>query len=281
MHIGFDNSMRFFRNTFYFRYKDVRFKLIQNDQRKWCDVLLTIVKSMDDWQEQDRVFSIASEFLCALSWQNESRVTICDLGGPSVPENFRLRSAKCRFFSFPKIPFGGYITGFDLTKIPHIETENQLEALHLYRDGMSSNHDYLSFLFFWQILEIGCANPMGWIDKTLKRNRNRLGVSNEEIGRLPLNGRSLGNYLKDDCRNAIAHIRRKPGKTKLRLDTPSDLIRIARSTGIMKEFARFYIKNNLKLVKFLHLVRRKGREFPTYADEEFLRNNFCKLAYSK
>ena len=44
MHIGFDNSARFWKNVFYFEYKGVRFKLIQNNNREWCNVLLTIVK---------------------------------------------------------------------------------------------------------------------------------------------------------------------------------------------------------------------------------------------
>jgi len=44
MHIGFDNSARLWKNVIYFEYKGVRYKLIQNNNRMYCDVLLTVTE---------------------------------------------------------------------------------------------------------------------------------------------------------------------------------------------------------------------------------------------
>ena len=145
-------------------------------------------------------------------------------------------------FSFPEVPFSGYSVGYDICRIPKIETEEQKNALILFREASSSNNAYLSFLFFWQILEIGRNDPIGWVNKTFRRNRKKIRVGNETLKRLQLNGKKIGNYFYDDCRNATAHIFRRKKGGKIKLDTPDENVRIKISTEIIKEFARLYIK---------------------------------------
>ena len=69
MHIAFDNSCRLRNRVYYFEYKNIRFKLIQNNPNKWSDVLLTILPGHDE-SLTDKVRTIAGEFLSLLSWQN-------------------------------------------------------------------------------------------------------------------------------------------------------------------------------------------------------------------
>lgn len=247
MHIGFDNTRRLCRNVYYFEYKEIRYKLIQNNMRKWCDVLITIVE--DDRELRNHAYLVAAEFLSALSWQNNSYVKLQNLGGMSVPYNYQLRKAKCRVFGFPKVPFSGYAVGYDICVIPEVETEEQKTALALFREALSSNSDYLAFLFFWQVLEIGNKNAIGWVNKAYRKYRDKIRITEKEIKYLPLKGRNLGDYLSDDCRHAIAHIKRKPRRVKIKLDSPEDNLRISISKNVVKEFARYYIWNNLKLQK--------------------------------
>ncbi|MBI5057399.1 MAG: hypothetical protein HZB61_12365 [Nitrospirae bacterium] len=279
--IGFDNSARLCRNTYYFEYKGVRFKLIQRNMRKWCDALFTIIQNDDN--SKNLAFNAASEFLTALSWQNDSRIKLRPPGGISVPDNFQLRKAKSGFFSFPEIPYHIVSRGYDICIIPEIETEEQKTALILFREALSSNNVYLSFLFYWQILETGGNEPIGWINSVIrkKKNYNRLLVSKAEINHLPLNGKSLGNYLYDDCRNAIAHIRRDSGKVKLKFDSLDDIKRLAISTNVVKKFARFYIENNIRLQNNLYLVRQKGTDFPVFVNEGIYKNSGHRLAYKR
>jgi hypothetical protein len=282
MHIGFDNSSRLYRDTYYFEYKKVRYKLIQNDIKKWCDVLLTIVPGNNNKVSENIAYLTASEFISALSWENNSLAKVWLIGGAGVREDFTLKKAKCTIRTFPRVPFHGYTVGYDITCIPHVETEDQRNALILFREASSSNNYYLSFLFFWQIFEIGKNDPIGWINKAYRRKRNRIRLTNSDLNRLPLSGKSIGQYFYDDCRNAISHIyKRQAEKLRLKLDTPAENMRIALSTRVIKEFARFYIKNKLQLQHSMYLVRKKGRGFPVYVKDVDIRRMSCKIAYEK
>jgi len=139
----------------------------------------------------------------------------------------------------------------------------------------------LAFLFFWQILEIGNGDAIGWVNRTYHKDRNKIRSSNDEFERLPLNGKSLGNYFYDDCRNAIAHIKRRVGKVGLKLDTPADRTRITLSTWVIKEFARFYIKDKLKLQKHMYLVRKYRPRFPVFISEKEWKRFQWPIAYKR
>jgi hypothetical protein len=281
MNIGFDNSLRLCRNVYYFEYKGIKYKLIQNNRLKWCDVLLTIITGAYNKKKNDDAYVVASEFLSALSWQNGSMIKLRHSGGGGVPDNYKLRNAKPVIRDFPKIPFIGHHTGYDICTIPKIETEEQRTALILLREASSSNNEYLSFLFFWQVLETEKGHASEWIDETYKNNHNKINLYKADIDNISLKGKSLGHYLYDDCRNTIAHIMRKGGgKRRLELDTPEENVRISRCTNIIRAFALFYIENKLKLQKKMYLVRKNGRGFPTFVDEGDA-NIFYTIAYKR
>lgn len=285
MHIEFDNSARLFRNVYYFEYKGICYKLIQNNFRKWCDVLITILNNSNDQKSINNVYAIASEFLSALSWQNESKILMYYSGGIDVPQNVPLRKTKSTIHGIrPRISLSDYsIRYYDIGEIPEIETEEQKVALTLFREALSSNNMYLAFLFYWQILETGRNDAISWVNKAYlnKKNYNWFLVSKDEVQSLPLNNKTIGYYLYDDCRNAIAHIKRNKGKVKLVLDSANDNKRINVSLGIVKKFAKFYIADQLKLQKSLYLVRKYKNGFPSFVDKK-IKNNFpCSVAYKK
>jgi len=215
MNICFDNDHRLRRKSYLFEYKGHQFKLIQSNPRKWADALLTILPADDD-TSREKAFSVASEFLSAVCWQNNARTAIAGGGGRGWQPDWKLSKAKPAIFMFPKIPFGGNIIGYDISVMPLVETDEQKIALTLYREASASNNNYLSFLFYWQILETGGSNAEGFVNKTFRRNPRELRLGRESLDpRLDLRGRSLGAYLRDECRDAIAHIRRKPGKKRM------------------------------------------------------------------
>jgi hypothetical protein len=284
MHIEFDNSARLYRNVYYFEYKEIRYKLIQNNFRKWRDVLITIVENHNDKKAINYVYILASEYLSALSWQNDSKVSMRYAGGIGVPENVSLKKAESKIHNFrPQISFSEYSGGyFDICEIPNIETEEQKIALTLFREALHSNNEYLTFLFFWQVLDTGENKPHEWVDDTLSTSKDdyfKYKV-NEITKTLPLRGNTLGNYLRDDCRNAIGHIKRDHG-VQLKLDTPEDKLRISISTQAVKELAKYYIESELKLNKKLYLIRKNGRGFPIYVNEEYMKQYPCVIAYKK
>ena len=110
MQICFDNDRRFRRNYYLFEYKGVKFKLVQNNPRKWADILLTILPEYS----QDALgiaFKAAAEFLSALSWELKSRIMIGGVGGRGWKAQFPFSKAKPSAFTFPRIPFGGLNNG--------------------------------------------------------------------------------------------------------------------------------------------------------------------------
>jgi hypothetical protein len=278
MHIALDNSRRLSRKSYLFEYKGVRFKLVQDNPRKWSDHLLTVIPPNDQAREAE-VFAIAAEFASCLNWQNGPCVAVHYAGGRGWPDDASLSGAMPSIRTFPRIANKGITYGSNLIQIPLVRTKVQRVALALFREADSANNEYLSFLFYWQTLEIDGRDPVGFVNKTLLRNSSRLGYSRDDLARLPLAGRSLGYYLLDDCRHAIAHIRRKPGRKTIDVDQLEERSRIVRSTRVLREFARFYISDVLGLSERLYLVRQTSRSFPVFADPRAPENVGFKLAY--
>ena len=278
MHICFDNSLRLRRKNYLFEYRGIRFKLIQDNPRKWADHLLTVLPD-NKLASRERAFAAASEFLSALSWENGARIMVWGCGGRGWRKEWRLSKARPVAFTFPKIPYGGVVSGFDIATIPKVESEEQRIALTLFREAGASNSDYLSFLFYWQILETRGEEPQGFVTKTYRKRPQGFRLNQSEVNKLPLKGRSLGEYLGDDCRHAIAHIRRKPGRKKLELDRIEERTRITISVRVVRAFAEYYISHVLNLQERLYLVRKTKRGFPIYVDRDYTWNQPTVRAY--
>ena len=270
----------FFLKKFNFRERlqDIQFKLIQNPSKIQCDHLLTVIPDGHNHSLQNKAYSVAAEYLSALCWQLNSRVKLKHIGGSGVSDDFNLRSARPSIFTYREVAFCGHIIECDIFKIPKISTNEQRDALALFRDASSVNHDYLAFHFYWQILNIG-SNPIGWVNKTYRRHRSRLWDTSSWIDQLPQQvvKSKLGNYFYEDCRNAIAHLtKRKACKTILGIDNLDDNGRIAISLNIIRGFAEYFITNELELNSNVYLVR-ENNIFPKYVNEDFMGNNNCRL----
>jgi hypothetical protein len=282
MEISFDNSCRLARRTYMFQYRGVTFKLVQDNPRKWADHLLTIIPAPDS-PEADQAFKVACEFASALGWEHGARVAVWESAHISWPDGCPLRRARPLIFTFPRIAFAGHIVGHDLFRLPHVQNDDQRKALALYREATAANSVYLQFLFYWQVMEVGPGADSGFVNRTWRRERQRLNLQPQEIReieeKLALRGRSLGDYLLDDCRNAIAHIKRRPGKAKLDLDVRGVRDRLSQSTRIVREFAAHYIRTRLLLTEHVFLVRPQSGGVARFVDQRTLRGGGFKRAY--
>ena len=175
MNIAFDFSKRLHRDIWYFEYKGVRFKLIQNNSPQYADVLLTIAHSQKTKISEEQAYQTAAEFFSAVSWANSLKVKLGGVGGPGVSDNYTLRKARCTSFTFHQLPFSGMILDSDISLIPKIETEQQRIALSLFRDAYSTSEEFLAFLLYWQILEITFTTQEAqeWINNILQKYPNK------------------------------------------------------------------------------------------------------------
>ena len=278
LQICFDNSSRLSRKQYLFEYRGAKFKLVQNDPRRRPDNLLTIVPRGEP-AALKRAFATAAEFLSALAWENNARVTVRLGGEINWPEDMGLEEARPSIFGLPRIP-AEYVFGYHLFRIPHVRTDSQRKALAIFREANASNSDYLSFLFYWQIFEVEADDAVGFINKVYRKDRVHLRLADMDIHSLPLSGRSLGEYLSDDCRHAIAHIRRRLGKRSIELDNLDERDRLAYSVRVVKAFAQYYIREVLNLKEHLYLAIRKA-DCPVFADEKTRVDNRLKLMHPR
>lgn len=277
MHVAVDIPFRPDKRISYFEYHGVRFKYIQNDGRRWSDVLVTLLPDFSS-PDVDRALRAAGEFASALAWEFDAGISVRHVGGPGKRDSFRLRSARCQVRVFPELPFLGFHRGYSLTRIANIETAAQREALTLYREGLGANKKYLALLLHWQIMEVGGGNAIGFVNRLAKRHPGTLGRIQEDLKALSLGSRTLGDYLSDDFRHAVAHIRRKPGRTKLTFDDDLEAGRISRGARVIREFARQYILRELRLNSYRLLVRHRGKGFPVYLDRETIEKGWYLTA---
>lgn len=280
MEISFDNDHRFARKTYLFEYRGYQFKLHQENPRRWADSLLTILEDGTDQRCED-AFQVASEFLSALAWSIRSRIAVWECGGRSWQDIWKLSKAQPSAKTFPRIPFHGNVSGSKLVWIPKITSEEQRIALALFREANASNNDYLSFLFFWQIFDIGSTNAEGIIEKIRRRKPREVVMIQREVDKLPLRNHSnkLGKYLREEGRDAIAHIKRKPNKKKLELDNIAARAELSTAVRVVKTYAAYYIENNLGLQDRLWLKRKGRNGFPIFNHENATLSGNWQLAY--
>jgi hypothetical protein len=119
-----------------------------------------------------------------------------------------------------------------------------------------------------------------FIDYVYENRRAELGYAPRDVSDLDLGGSTLGNYLHEDCRNAIAHITRNdPTRTAIDFDDLRDHARVARITRIAESLAKVYIRDKLKLVGRLYLVRPASGGFPRYVTEDEAKAGTFSAAY--
>jgi hypothetical protein len=278
MQICFDNNKRLKRKSYLLEYKGRKFKLIQNDPRKWSDCLLTVLPAYEK-ADREAAFQIASEFLSALSWRNKCMIMVGNSGGCGW-NTLSMTKAKQPSLTFPKISIRSFSRNHTIDEIPHIKTDYQRKALMLYREANASNNEFLSFIFFWQILETRNTAALNYVNNKYPNKRKEFALIERHISSLPLNRKKLGNYLLDDCRHAIAHIRRDKGKESLNMDCLLERERFWNSLKVVKAFAEHYIKYAIDLNEKLILVRKAKNICPFYEVKEVAEDRGLELAYN-
>jgi hypothetical protein len=219
--------------------------------------------------EVEKAFAAACEFISGFGWEHQASVAVWEAGGAGWHDDHPLKLAEPAFRSFPRVPFRGNTVRCDLSRLPHVQTNDQRVALALYREAGAANCSYLQFFFYWQVMEVGRgADAVNFVNSAWRRARARLDVRESDVNELPLAGCSLGQYLLDDCRDAIAHIRRKAGKTKLDLDVREERSRLERSTWIVKAFAAHHIRARLSLTNHVWLMRPRRGGVARFMDEK-------------
>lgn len=245
-------------------YRGVRFKLVQERGWKWADHLLTIIPSCSP-QTRQYAFEIGQELINLLSWQLGSPMQLSEAGARSCHQGTRLSQVRPSIRVFPNISYSGNYVNNSPSVIPVVNTEHQRLALGLFREARAANNDYLAFLFFWHVIETGHEKGEEVVERLFRNNKLR--HVRDDIAKISLGGCNLGEHLKENVRNAIAHIRRRSGRKSLELSNLEHRNEMAVTTRVARRIAEAYIEHDLSIGTQRLFLMRKGRNgFPKYID---------------
>jgi hypothetical protein len=190
---------------------------------------LLSVRSKGPTNEEEDV-ELINRFLSALVWQS----------GVSIRKNFGAGSAK----RLMPIVSGLRIYG-DMQVSPEralptepIRTQQKVLALALYKEAKGANSVFNKFLNYYKILEL--ASPR-WLDAEawIRRTIPVLIEGKDWLTQVPGNP---AVYLRDSCRHAVAHARKRP---ILNPDSFHDNRRLERDERIMGYLAAQLIRSGV------------------------------------
>jgi hypothetical protein len=276
------SSVRFTEPTYLFQYQGVCFKLLRGNPPEESDAIITTIPSRDrdaDRAAEKRAFAAAGEFVSALAWSIRLPMAVEPGGGMSLPGVVSVESARRVGRGWPPFFTKGNVYGYSISHIAAIETDEQRRALAIMREASSANKTILKFLLYWQVMDIPDWQAKKWVNAEWNAGRVHLHdwdrrVLDESLARKD----SLGDYLEDDCRHAIAHLQRRQGKRLLELDNIEDIRRMRISAAIAEELAESYVRKKLRLSKTMTLVRGEDG-FPVYVKDGDSAARRYQLAY--
>lgn len=123
--------------------------------------------------------------------------------------------------------------------------KNQHLALGFFREAVSNNNTYYEFICYAKILEIPFkdGNSKGqWIDGEIPNLENELAKTFRDRKVHLLNGKTLGEWLRDDGRNALSHANINSNQTVRDPNSYTDWDEIKWGNTVMRELAKRAIK---------------------------------------
>lgn len=209
-------------------------------------------------QRRDECLSKLYRFTSVLGWFRDGFVDVVDVVHGSRATVF---GAGTRLAHSSVGQFGG--KSFSCNHMPIIEDENVRLALAFWREGkrLSGVHDSYAFLSYFKVVESQYQNGSGraeWFTKNLDYLTEDRAVS--RIAELRADGEDVGRHLYGSGRNAVAHA--SFGGDIVDPDTPSDRRRIAADLVLMRELARRYIADELRVPTASSLYASRNRLEP-------------------
>lgn len=240
---AFDSDADFSFNRCLFRYGDREFLLISGDQND-CHIVQTII---DDREELEETFQNISNFLHGFGWVNRCSFIFSGsmaMGrkgkGDLWREIRRLHvKRKCKDYELK-----------DFIYYRNLISDEQKIALSLMNDANNSRDPFLRFLIYWKVLGIrysdrNTSNAEEWVNIVVSGDHNvYIGSYLEDLME---RGVDVGKHFKEQFRNAIAHIERKPTLIAYKFE---DIKRVNGACNSLVYLVHYFIRNELSFSKY-------------------------------
>lgn len=172
-------------------------------------------------------------FASALSWHEGQKIEVISWSGGNLPRSVRVLRKNA-------ITEHHDADHLDVEHLPAPANEAAKMALAFYREGISLDNPFYSFLSFYKAF--GVAVPNGrdrdaWM--MAKREMLDHAKARERLAEIEGASSQVGTYLYTQCRHAIAHADREPFVNP---DNTDDHFRLTKDIPLMRNFAELAIE---------------------------------------
>lgn len=226
---------------------------IENGQQPTAPAITVPGASQQIEEGLAKIYRLSS----VLGWYLDGYVDLVDAIQGSHPIGFggQMRQAYSEVGQFGD-------RSFNCNHMPILESENVRIALAFWREGqrLTRVHDSYAFLSYFKVIESQYQQGVDRADWIARHVGLMSGDAGARVAQLRADGVDVGRHLYDSGRNAVAHA--SFGRGIVDPDLPADRRRIAADLALMRELARHYISNELKVPTARELYRTRNRIEP-------------------
>ena len=191
-------------------------------------------------------------FCSALSWYERAGLSVIAWGGGTIPRPIGVRMGRT------------VMDFFDTERLPLPSTDEERVTLALYREGTSLDNPFYAFLSLYKAISV--LFPKGkergaWISDALNRLDDH--QAKERRDSLRSTGSDVGLYLRNECRNAIAHAEKHP---YVNPDEVDDHFRLSQDIPLLRNLAELAIEERTDLRRSHTLWREHLYELAGFKD---------------
>ena len=201
--------------------------------------------------KRDKAYEAVLGFLSELSWLFQTKVELL--------HSWIESSEKTGGHKQPSWIRKDIVEHIDLVAYSQICSEDiQKLALGLYREGITSNSVFYSFLSYFKIITIKYPHQkqvVKWINDNIENIHGRPDLinhlQNNKVG-------DIGQYLYSSGRCALAHAdwqRKMRGEEVVNPNNYTDNMRIGKELPLIKELAEISIKNELSIPDYFEALK--------------------------
>ena len=240
------------RNKFYYVfYKGTKFKYIRNDNKSYTDTLVAFINNNDT----EEAYRLMTEFMRAFAYKNNLSILFSLIMSSEGISEHDITSFVGGVYDRKHVPIDTRVD--ELAIVCLIDNDNKSELLRLFTEADSANNIYLKILFYWHSLVYPARKEdeaIYYIDS----NAKKISYISEYIEFLrqekvfgEFEGKTLGEYIRSNVRNSIAHIvRDRNNFVSLSIDAMSQLQALHCVKQILREVSRHRLDTDYGMDEF-------------------------------
>lgn len=222
-----------------FEYNGREFMLYPGNNKRYMSIDTVVLNEQDD----DIAFEQIHEFLYLFGWENQCHFHFLNSSAMSGDRDLLLRRQE-PLMNIPRRMYN--ITRFLIMSDPNTSDDFK-KAIALYNDARHTQDVFYRFFCLYKILDLPVSgktrNPEKWINDNIDKVTS---VDHSRVASFINDHSNFGEFMRDECRNALAHIHRAdPNKKSILPYKSSDYMRIVYGNAVLQDLALYFIKNEI------------------------------------